>query len=80
VGWLVIHRKEDDEMMTFREAKQRCDVNHCNIRKTEYGDYRVVHRGWRTRIEAKAYYSDDLEDCALTSGALNAHYARHGDI
>ena len=66
-------------MMTMREARQRCEVNNCRISKTAYGDYRVTHTGWRTRVEDKAYYSDDLEDCALTSAALNAHYVRFGD-
>lgn len=65
--------------MTMREARQRCLYNNCRIQNTGYGDYRVVHMGWTKRIEDKAYYSDDLEDCALTSSALNAHYIKHGD-
>lgn len=64
-------------MMTLREARQRCQQNNCTIKDTGWGDYRVVHTAWRGNIEAKAYYSDDLEDCALTSGALNAEVIRN---
>lgn len=57
-------------MMTFREARERCAVNNCSLRRTGWGDYRVTHRTWRDRIEERAYYTDDLEDAALTSAKL----------
>lgn len=61
-------------MMTFAEAKLRCAANNCAMKRTSSGDYRVVHIGWRGDIEAKAYYTDDLEDAALTARAINDEF------
>lgn len=57
-------------MLTFREAAQRCQQNNCRI-KREGQEYRVTHLFWRTKIEERAYYTDDLLDAALTSRRLN---------
>jgi hypothetical protein len=66
-------------MMTQREAHQRVAVFNCRFRKTDYGDYRLVHNAWRTGIEDRAYYSDDLEDIVHTAAAINRFVQEHHD-
>ena len=59
-------------MMTSREANQRAAVNNCSIRRiTDTGEYMVYHNDWtRKQREARAYFTDDLEDAALTTGKM----------
>ena len=62
-------------MMTRREAQQRASMHGARIVPTGHGDYRVTLDAWSgkysaKKIEAMAYYTDDLEDAALTCGKL----------
>jgi hypothetical protein len=59
--------------MTFKEARQRCAVNNCSLQRTDHGEYRVSPRGRMSAKERedRTYYTDDLEDAALTSATLH---------
>lgn len=66
-------------MMTFREARQRISMNGGNIRfNRESGDYRVALNEWCE--EAKAYYTDDLEDAVLTVSAMRRTADMHAIV
>lgn len=58
--------------MTRREANQRAAVNNCTIYgPSEDNEYEVVHNSWtRRQREKRAYFTDDLEDAALTTGTM----------
>ncbi|MCY1708349.1 hypothetical protein [Pannonibacter sp. SL95] len=69
--------------MTFNEARNRCSVNGCSLQKTTYGEYKVTPRdGGMTNKEREAasYYTDDLEDAALTSGRIRSDLKRSQPI
>lgn len=66
-------------MMTYREAKLRCQANRCTLKRTVDGEVRVTHTMWRKDHEARSYYTDDLEDAALTSAALDAWVRKNDD-
>ena len=59
-------------MMTRREADQRAALNNCTIRRVPgETEYEVYHNKWtRKQREARAYFTDDLEDAALTTGTM----------
>lgn len=58
-------------MMTQYEARQRCAANNMAIRFTRTGEARISFPELTgVRNEATAYYTDDLEDAALTAGAM----------
>ena len=60
--------------MTFKEARQRAELHNASIYKTSWGDYRVLLNEWQKlnpkRREELTYYTDDIEDAALTAGAM----------
>ncbi len=59
-------------MMTRREANQRAAQNNCTIRwLASTQEYEVYHNDWtRKQREARAYFTDDLEDAVLTTGKM----------
>lgn len=59
-------------MMNRREANQRCEVNAARLTwLNDSQEYRVTLNEWRGKeVEAKAYYTDDLEDAVLTAAAM----------
>ena len=57
--------------MTMREAQQRASQHGGYIKRTSAGDFRVGKHEWtRKEREAREYFTDDLEDAALTVGRL----------
>ncbi len=59
-------------MMTYREAKQRCEVNGCILRNTGFGDYEVFRKDWTSSQRKKrSYFTNDLDDAALTSAIMS---------
>lgn len=64
-------------MLTRHEARQRCDVNNCDLHFDPVNrEYKVVPR-WLTGKARKdaTYYTDCIEDATLTSGAMYAKSA-----
>lgn len=59
-------------MMTMREARQRCEVNNARVTKCHAtGELVVTLNEWtRKQREARAYFTDDLEDAVLTAGRM----------
>lgn len=62
-------------MMTRREAQQRAEVHSGRITfLRDTGEFRVTLNEWRFKeVEAKAYYTNDLEDAVLTLGSMRAN-------
>jgi hypothetical protein len=59
-------------MLTVREVRQRCEVNRVRLQYNQ-GEYRVTLIEWpvnSTATEARAYYTDDLEDAMLTGAQM----------
>ena len=60
-------------MMTYREARQRLELSHMRIDRVQDSDpqeYRISFMEATHRDEKSAYYTDDLEDAALTGAAM----------
>lgn len=59
-------------MMTRREAQERANQHNARIVwLRDWQEYRVTLNEWNhIDREAKAYYTDDLEDAVLTAGAM----------
>lgn len=57
--------------MSLREAQQRASIHGGYIKRTDAGDFRVGKHEW-TREERKAreYFTDCVEDAAMTVGKL----------
>lgn len=64
-------------MMTQREARQRCAVHGARLTKChDTGEYVVTLDDWTRKERDKfAYFTDDLEDAALTAGKLRKEHA-----
>jgi hypothetical protein len=67
-------------MMTLREARQRASINGARITfNRDIGEYRVTLNEWpiyASSTEDKAYYTDDIDDAVLTSGAMRREAAK----
>lgn len=66
--------------ITMREARQRCAVNGCSLRRDYTGEYRVAPTDAgmsNKRREEIAYYTDDLEEAVLAAGAIRAALNKH---
>jgi curved DNA-binding protein CbpA len=61
-------------MLTLREARQRLSLINARIQfDKEYGEYRVTLQEWpvcANRTEARAYYTNDLEDALFTAQSM----------